>query len=187
MKAVRRALPVVLMVWPYLFILYTMLPDGFSESVYIGFLISYIILTVVIYALNIWNAFTYQSEDAEYKLAFYDMMIKIVHIPFYLGVFAIGVLFIAAMVVPALLFFSPIVVLLLVIIDFLLMITSSIYGISAAVKSSRKGILSKKSGWLYGIFHCLFVSDVVSAILLFAKIKKSHKKTKEKIINGSVG
>lgn len=105
MKAVRRALPVVLMVWPYLFILYTMLPDGFSESVYIGFLISYIILTVVIYALNIWNAFTYQSEDAEYKLAFYDMMIKIVHIPFYLGVFAIGVLFIAAMVVPALLFF----------------------------------------------------------------------------------
>ena len=86
MKAVRRALPVVLMVWPYLFILYTMLPDGFSESVYIGFLISYIILTVVIYALNIWNAFTYQSEDAEYLSLIHISLPSKTMLPLFTGI-----------------------------------------------------------------------------------------------------
>lgn len=48
------------------------------------------------------NAWMYKGENACYRLAFFDMLIKLLHIPFYLLVFLVGVLMFVAMVVPAL-------------------------------------------------------------------------------------
>lgn len=169
----KKYLPLVLMVWPYLFALYTMLPDGLNENIYIVLFLAYVILTILVYVLNIRNAFAYNGNEAALKLAFYDMIIKLIHIPFYLCVFVIGVVFIAAMVVPALMFFSPMVVIMLFVVDCFLMLTSSMYGISAALKASRIGMISKKSALLHGIFHCIFVTDLISAIILYRKIKRS--------------
>lgn len=125
--------------------------------------------------MNIWNAFTFPEDDGGHRLAFWDMLLKLVHIPFYAGVFVIGVVLFFAMVVPVLTFISPIIIIILAAIDYFLMLTSSMYGISAAIKAAKKGILSRLSAGLYSIFHCMFVADLVSAVLLHGKIKKELK------------
>lgn len=180
MKQLRKVLPVSLMIWPYVFFIFTIFCDKIGEAAYSSILEAYIVLTVVVYILNIWNAFTYsQEEDTGHKLAFYDMLIKLVHIPFYFFVFVIGACLILAMVVPALVFVSPIVVTMLACIDFFLMVTSSMYGVSAAVRLSRRGGLSKMSAFVYSLFHFFFVADVISAILLFRKSKRMSGKNLE--------
>lgn len=171
----KKYLPLILMVWPYLFGLYVTLPDGLDGNIYMVLLLAYIILTVLVYVLNIRNAFTYNGNDAALKLAFYNMIIKLIHIPFYLYVFAVGIVCIVAMVVPAFVFISPMIIMMLFFIDWFLMLTSSMYGISAAIKSSREGMISKKAALLYGIFHCIFVTDIISAILLYKEIKRNNK------------
>lgn len=171
----RLTLPILLMLHPYVFIFYILLPENFINATFRIFFILYDIFTFLIYGMNIWNAFTYQEKDASYKLAYYDMVIKLVHIPFYIGVFLIGLVSMLAMVVPALLFISPIIILCLAAIDFFLMMTSSMYGISAALKASKEGILSKQMFILHTILHCIFIADIISAIILFAKFKKCHK------------
>lgn len=176
MKSIRKICPVILMIWPYLVVLYALLPEE-QPKLQGFFSTSYFILTILIYALNIWNAFTYPYEEAARKLAFYDMVIKLIHIPFYTVVFLMGVLFVLAMVVPALIFFSPIVVFCLVVIDFFLMITSSMYGISAAVKLAKKGMISKGGCVLHILLHLIFVTDIISAIYLY--IKSKRKKVKQ--------
>lgn len=172
MKKIRKIFPVLLVIWPYLFILLTILP-GEQPKIQEFLLTAYLPLTVVVYGLNIWNACTYPSEESECKLAFYDMVIKLAHIPFYIGVFVIGICLVFAMVVPALLFISPILILFLAVIDFFLMLTSSVYGINAAVKLSKKGILSKETTLLFIILHLIFVADVISAVCLCQKSKIS--------------
>ena len=62
-------------------------------------------MTAVVYLMNIVNAWMYKDEDNCYRLAFFDMLIKLLHIPFYLLVFLIGVLMFMAMVVHGILHF----------------------------------------------------------------------------------
>lgn len=161
------------MIWPYLFALYVILPDRPGENISTVMLLAYIILTILVYILNILNAFTYSGNEAALKLAFNDMIIKLIHIPFYLCVFIIGAICIMVMVVPVFVFISPIIVMILFLIDCFLMLTSSMYGISAAIKSSKEGVISKKFALSHIIFHCIFVTDIISAVILYRKIKCS--------------
>lgn len=177
----RKCLPFILMVLPYLFTLFVILPDSLNENIYILLLLAYAILTIIVYTLNIINAITYKGEDAIIKLASYNMIIKLVHIPFYLCVFIIGIVFIVAMVVPALVFISPFIVFTLFLIDCFLMLTSSAYGISSVIKSSKNGLISKKVALVNIIFHCVFIADVISAIFLYREIRR--KKIDLPIIN----
>lgn len=170
MKNLRKILPVILMLWPYLIAVSAVLPDelGAVQS----FFAVYAVSTVVVYGFNIWNAFAGSYEDFGRRLAFYDMLIKLIHIPFYICVFLIGLLLAFAMVVPALLFVSPILISFMAVIDLGLMFTSSMYGISAIVRLLRKNAISKKTALLHIILHFIFVADVISAICIYRKSKK---------------
>lgn len=171
----KKYLPITLMAWPYFIIVLLKLPDNQSDLFYTTFFIAYMILTVLVYVSNIVNACLYKGENAGYQLAFWNILIKLVHIPFYLIVFSLGILFLLAMVVPALVFFSPIMIMLLTAIDFFLMITSSMYGINAIIRAARKGYLSKKFALLHIILHFFFVTDVISAIIVYIKLKKEKR------------
>lgn len=170
MKSLRKAPPIVLMVWPYLLIgvlyLFSLLS---SDTASLIFRI-YCVLTVAVYALNIWNACTLRDEK---QLARWSMAVKLVHIPFYLLVFCVGVVFTGAMVVPALLFLSPFILLLLAAGDWLLLMTSSVYGINAAVQAAVRGRIPKADAIVCGVLHCFFVLDVVGAVLLFCRLRKT--------------
>lgn len=171
----KKVLPLTLMAWPYLFVLFVLLPGDMSQEVYFTLFLVYLVLTILIYILNIRNAFTYAGENAPRKLAFFDMMLKLVHIPFYFCVFLVGAIFLLAMVVPAFVLISPLIVVTLFVVDGLLMLTTSMYGISAAVKAAKSGMLSRRTAILNGLLHCLFVADVISAIVLYRKIKNSEQ------------
>lgn len=176
-SVLRKVLPIVLLIWPYLFFV-GFLIDEEHESLLSGFFLGYLVMTAVVYLLNIINAWLYKGEDACYRLALFDMLIKLLHIPFYLLVFLAGVLMFMAMVVPALLFVSPFIIAILFVVDLLLMITSSMYGVSALVKAVKQGKVSKKYAVVHGILHFLFVTDVISAICVFVKIAVVRRKEK---------
>lgn len=74
--------------------------------------------TIAVYGLNIVNAFRGFDKQEGEKLAFYDMLIKLIHIPFYILVFVLGMLLAAVMVVPIFVMLTPFLILMLAIGDF---------------------------------------------------------------------
>ena len=103
-SVLKKVLPVVLLIWPYLFFA-GFLIGGENENFLSAFFLGYLVMTAVVYLMNIVNAWMYKGEDNCYRLAFFDMLIKLLHIPFYLLVFLIGVLMFMAMVVHGILHF----------------------------------------------------------------------------------
>lgn len=174
-SVLKKILPVLLLIWPYLCVgpLFFDTGNNVLNSILAW---TYISLTVVIYVLNILNACLYKGEDAYYKLAFWNMVIKLVHIPFYLAVFLVGVMMLLASVVPALIFVTPIIVILLFIMDLFMMIASSVYGVNALIRAGKRGVVSKQYALINGILHFFFVADVISSICTFVKIRKCMKK-----------
>ena len=167
----KKLLPLLLGAWPYLVLWMMSIFGGKEEGNHGLELLLLIALTVVVYVTNIVNAFTYKIEDAK-KLAFWDMVIKLIHIPFYLIVFIAGVALLMAMVVPALVFVSPFLVAILAVIDFFLMLTSSAYGIHALIRAKKNGVVSVKFVMVHSILHLFFVTDVISAVIVFVKVRK---------------
>lgn len=169
---INRILAIIFMFWPYAFILCSLPQDADVAS---SLLVIYIIVTVIVYAISILNAFFYRGKNKIYELALFDMFLKLMHIPFYILIFFVAVISAVMAVVPALVMVAPLMIILLFIIDVLLMLTSSMYGISALFKARKAGIISKGFLIIHIILHCLFVTDVISAVIVFVKIKKSKK------------
>lgn len=103
-SVLKKVLPVVLLIWPYLFFAGFLIGEK-DENLFSAFFLGYLVMTAVVYLMNIVNAWMYKGEDNCYRLAFFDMLIKLLHIPFYLLVFLIGVLMFMAMVVHGILHF----------------------------------------------------------------------------------
>lgn len=171
-KENRKWLPILLMVWPYLVFAILCLGANEENTAYGGSILLLILLTAVVYIANIVNACAYKKEDAR-QLAFWNMIMKLVHIPFYLMIFLIGVMALVVMVVPVFVFVSPIIAITLMVIDFFLMLTSSVYGINALIRARRNGSVSTKFTVLHSMMHLFFVLDVISAVVVFLKLRKS--------------
>ena len=103
-SVLKKVLPVVLLIWPYLFFAGFLIGEE-NENLFSAFFLGYLVMTAVVYLMNIVNAWMYKVEDDSYRLAFFDMLIKLLHIPIYLLVFLIGVLMFMAMVVHGILHF----------------------------------------------------------------------------------
>ena len=103
------------------------------------------------------------------------MLIKLIHIPFYILVFLIGILSLFVAVVPALVLVTPIMIFVLFVIDVLLMLTSSMYGISTLLKACKTGMISRKFMVINIIMHCFFVTDIISSIIVFVQLKRRSK------------
>lgn len=176
---VKKILPVALLLWPYLFFV-LLLAGGGEEAFLSVFVRVYIALTAVVYLLNIVNACLDKGENAGYRLAFWNMLMKLLHIPFYLLVFLMGILLFVSMVVPAMIFLSPMMIAVLFVIDLLLMVTSSMYGVNALLRGVKQGTVSKKYAIVHGVLHFFFVADVLSAVCVFVRMKK-QKTARERI------
>ena len=111
----------------------------------------------------------------DYHLAFWNMLVKLIHIPFYVGVFVFGIMLLLAAVVPGLIFITPVIVLILIVASYLLMITTSTYGINAIIRAKKKGTVSTGFVIVNIILHVFFVTDVISAIIVFVKMKSNKQ------------
>lgn len=174
-KSLRKIFPLILLIWPYVLFI-PILIEMDTEQMSSTFISLYIIFTVIIYIANIVNACVYKGQDDYYQLAFWNMLLKLVHIPFYMLIFMIGLGFLMASVVPVFVFLTPMIISILFIIDLFLMVTSSMYGVNAIIHARQQNVVSKKWGSEYMILHFIFVLDVISAIIIFVKFKKLKNK-----------
>lgn len=174
-NTLKKILPSLLLIWPYL----CLIPFGIgsADEDFCGPVIGiYMVLTVAVYLLNIICACMDKGEETYRRLAYWDMLTKLAHIPFYLAVFVLGVLLLLTIVVPAMVFVTPLMVGMLVVIDLLLMITTSLYGINALLKGCRRGLISKTYTIVHIVLHCFFVTDVISAVMIYFKLRKAEKR-----------
>lgn len=167
----KRFFPIILALWPYLFFLLAYLFADADAS----WLIAYMLFTVAVYICNIIYAWQYKDEKEISHLAFWNMLIKLIHIPFYLFIFCLGILSVLIAVVPAFIFLTPFLVILLFLIDVCLMITSSMYGISALSRAAKQNKLSKAFLIVNMILHLFFLADIISSIIVFVKLRNKRK------------
>ena len=92
-------------------------------------------------------------------LAKWNLWVKLVHIPFYVAIFLVATL---ALPLFAIGFFF---------LDAAVLILSSGFGIAAILRSRKEGHLTTGSAVLHTILHCIFVADVISAFLVYRKLK----------------
>ncbi len=139
----KRFFPITLAVWPYL---YTVLLFAFpttNETLSELILWGGMAFTFAFYISHIIYACICKGEDSYYDLAFWNMLLKLIHIPFYVVVFLVGVFFLLAAVVPVFTFVAPVLIFFLFLADVFLMITSSMYGVNALIRTGRKQTVSK--------------------------------------------
>lgn len=174
-NVVKKVLPILFMIWPYVFFVIFFAGGADNETFSELKLDIDFFLTGVVVVFNVINAVIWKSIDADDELAFWNMLIKLVHIPFYLLVFIAGVALLAASVVPGLILVTPIVIVGLMIGSFCLMITTSMYGINALIRAVKLRKISVAYAVIHGILHFVFVADTISAVLVFIKIRKTKK------------
>ena len=119
MKSLLRFFPALLAVWPYGILCIGLFEEDSAGSMV--FLWVYCGLTAALLLFQILYCCLHRAPARTF--AFWNLTVKLCHIPFYLAAFALGVLMTMAMVVPALLFVSPAVNLLLLAVDTALMLT----------------------------------------------------------------
>lgn len=162
----KKVLPIILMFWPYLF--------GLVMKVEVEWLLTilfwgYCILTVVVYISNI--VYTFQCKNPV-QLAVYNVLIKLVHIPFFV-VMLLAEKFVSAFsVIPFAFIFTDILLWVILVVDILLLWTSSMYGIRAICLARKYGQVSGVFTVVNVILHLIFVADVISAVIVLCNVRK---------------
>ncbi len=169
MKSVMVKIPIWLLIaWPYVFLAGLFLNGG-------SFFGIICVLTLVLCVVNIVNAWTYTGDNTAKELGLWGMVTKLVHMPYYVVVFVMGMITMLSLFAGPATDGAPIGLLLMVIIGMVFMITSSFYSLKAVFAARDNGIVKKDSAMLLGITSFIMFADVICAILIYNKIKKNKK------------
>lgn len=157
----------LLMVWPYIFLGGLFLGGGTFFGIFC-------ILTLILCIANIINAWKYKGDNVAKELGFWGMVTKLIHMPFYVVAFVMGLLGMLSVVVnPA--NGSTFTLLFMFIMSILLMIQSSSYCTKAIFAAVELKLIKKESAMLYATTCFIMFADVICAILIYNKIKKNKK------------
>jgi len=128
---------------------------------------------------NILCACFDRAEDSPRKLAFWDLILKLCMIPFYTLIFlyATGIATIM-FVIPGLFLAAPFVVVPLLAMSYLLMLATSSYGFTAAIRATKRGLLPGSFAALHIALHFFAVADLISAIVLYLQLRRANKARK---------
>lgn len=128
---------------------------------------------------NILCACFDRAEDSPRKLAFWDLILKLCMIPFYtlLFLYATGIATIM-FVIPGLFLAAPFVVVPLLAMSYLLMLATSSYGFTAAIRATKRGLLPGSFAALHIALHFFAVADLISAIVLYLQLRRANKARK---------
>ena len=97
------------------------------------------------------------------RLLFWNMVLKLCNIPFYIGVFFAGMMM-SVFVIPLLPF--------LALFDYSVLLPSTMYGLSGLLQARREGRIRTKTLLVHGVMQFFFCLDVVSAICLYVNARK---------------
>lgn len=187
-RVIGNLLAVLLLVLPYLFWvipgLFTGLANGEvpadgphvideagSAAFELGFTAVFVIYAVVVLANVIFLIYlTVSGEDAQ-RLLFWDMLIKLCYIPFFLMMFLMILAGFATFLVGGIAM-----VVMTVGVDLLFLIPPSIYGLCGCIRAAKEKNMSGGLSVVLAILHFLFCADVVAAIVAYCKVRSSNKK-----------
>ena len=97
------------------------------------------------------------------RLLFWNMLLKVCNIPFFLCVFFAGMMM-SVFVIPLLPFF--------VLLDYSVLLPSTMYGLSGLLQARREGRIDTKALIIFGALQFFFCLDVVSAVCVYANARK---------------
>jgi hypothetical protein len=162
-------LPLLLLVSPYLYA--AILIAGEQTGYKMTDLQNSLIIGAIaaIFIVNMVYAFVALKWKSSRELLFWDMLIKLCYIPLYICNFFGGLL---ALVMPV----GFLLVLFVVVIDFLLLLPSTMYGVSGLIKASKEGKIPKGTAVLAIILHFFFCTDVICAVVMYCIVKTQDKK-----------
>lgn len=138
-----------------------------------------LVLFVAVSLINMVYAFILPRLGYKDKqLLFWNMVLKLCNIPVFLAVFFICMLFhiLILPLIPAIILF-----------DYLLLLSSTMYGVSGLVYSFNEGKLTRKSLIINVIAQFIFCWDVFSAVYCYVKLQDKKEDTvlnKNDIIQG---
>lgn len=101
------------------------------------------------------------------KIAFYNMAVKLIQIPAYVLIFALGVLSFGTL-------FTMGISVVLLIFDCLSVLLTGLIGIAAVVRCCADGKISKGFSIWNGLLQFVFCVDIVSAVIVFVKSRSDH-------------
>ncbi|MGN0317597.1 MAG: hypothetical protein ACI4E1_06605 [Lachnospira sp.] len=156
----KKVLPIITLFWPYcsllvLFLISNLVEEDinaeFFENIFLIMQAVFIIITVI-------GAIVYSKDE---KALWWTRMIKLVHIPYYIFIFIVGVLFglLCVIPVPFMIFLSSTMIIVLFVSDVILMICSSLYGIIYMIRSKHKGYIPLI------IMEFFFGLDVIASVV----------------------
>lgn len=135
-----------------------------------------VIILGIIFLLNVINAIVMcRQQESPRTVAFWNLIIKLVHIPFYGIIFTVGIIsgLLGLIPVPFMIFIGMGIVICLVIMDYMVLLSSTVYGIAAVWGGRKHDILSKKEAIGYIVMHFIFCLDVVAAVLIYVKTRRA--------------
>ncbi|MEE1313733.1 MAG: hypothetical protein UHS41_08440 [Lachnospiraceae bacterium] len=125
------------------------------------------VLCIIIIIWHMVDALSYQKKEVPViELYHKDFLSKLYLIPFYILFFAWGFGFVVA---PLGFLFLPFLFLL----GYMVLLSSSAYGLSALIREKRTDSISPKLQKLYLIMHFLFFFDFFGSYLLWKRINET--------------
>ena len=157
----NRILPILGALWPYGIVGFWLLANSpaarFLQDLFYP-LVAFLLLAPVLSILGLIQGLR-EPTRSPVALAGRSLAVKLAHIPFY------GLIFCLFLILPlGFAFFF--------IFDVLTMVVSGGFGLGAILRARREGLLTNGQTALHAIAHCFFVTDVISAFLLWRKLKK---------------
>lgn len=176
----KKIPPILLCLCPYLFFVYLWFMAYVihveSDEAILRCDIYYFVCVGVNFLLNFINLiFMKKTANSEKELAFWCMLIKLLHIPYYVFMFVVCIISLLLVMTPIIfmIFVAPMVVISVLISDYILTIISSSYGFFAISKARKLKLITKVECVIYTILLCIFCTDVIVSIILYIRIKKS--------------
>lgn len=122
-----------------------------------------LILFVIVSFINMIYAFILPRLGyKENQLLFWNMILKLCNIPAFIFIFFICMLF-HILILPLI----PV----LILFDYLLLLSSTMYGVNGLIYCLNKRKLTKKAFIINVIAHFLFCWDVISAVYCYIKLR----------------
>ena len=172
MVKIRKLIPILLAVWPY-----TILLEEWIQGAVVPV---YLLVTLMIVVANFIHVFYLARNWRLSELAFWSMVLKLAHIPYFLplGLTLFSLLFIS--IVPTFALLVPMIMGILLLISYILLLITSTYGLVAIYQGRKQNTLSKFFAVSVAILHLMFVGDVIGACLNYLKTKKLRDWNKKK-------
>lgn len=121
---------------------------------------------IVSFILSIFSSLTVISGRYPAKsAALVSMIIKLVQIPAYIGIFITGIILAVSV-------FTYAIALILIFVDAAVILCTGMFGAVSVIRSCNEGILTKKQAILYSVMQFLYCFDVIFAVILYIKTIK---------------